>query len=376
MSTVSHVLIIDDNPLNIQLATMVLRSEGYKKIDGISNPEQAVPWICENMPDVILLDISMPGISGLEVLQQLKNIKATSEIPVLMLTSQDDNDTKRRAFELGAQDYVTKPFNSYELIARVNNIVRLKLNTDQLKHQNILLEEKVQERTREIIRSLGRAAEFKDNETGEHVLRVSVYSAIIAAGLNFKPDKIDLILQATPMHDIGKIGIPDSILLKPDKLSDEERKIMEQHCIIGAEIFLSLEDKKRAMRNGKTSHLVLLEQEESPLLKTAATIALTHHERWDGTGYPLGLKGDEIPIEGRIVAVADVFDALNSKRPYKDAFPIKKSWKIIHDLSGTHFDPRVVDEFMNFMELITEIQLLYAEKIGAKNSAHHSGSAR
>jgi len=276
-------------------------------------------------PDLILLDIMMPGMDGYEVIRRLKANPATRAIPVLFITAKEAPEDEQKGFDLGCVDYITKPISAPS--------VRVRVRTHLALHdQNRELEAKVRERTRElqetrleIIQRLGRAAEFRDNETGMHVIRMSRASWITALELGLPADEAELLLQAAPMHDIGKIGIPDRVLLKPGKLDAEEWAIMRRHPEIGHGII--------------GSH-------PSALLQLAATVALTHHERWDGTGYPHRLAGEGIPLMGRIVTVADVFDALTSVRPYKPAWPLADVVAEIKQQSGRQFEPRIVDAFL------------------------------
>lgn len=366
MKDKAHILIVDDEPKNLKIAKMLLKSEGFKNVTILSDSLEALPWIEQNNPDIVLLDVMMPGKDGLTILEELRHDKNASDVPVIVLTSLDDSATKRKTFELGAQDFVNKPFEAYELIARVSNILKVKIYSDILKDQNKYLEEKVAERTKqlhdayvEMIRRLGRASEYKNNETGKHVLRVSFVSEILATDLGLPPDQIELISHASTMHDLGKIGIPDSILLKPAKLTDEEWEIMTKHCRIGADMFITTLDDPEEAKSIEKLDLKSLDKQTVPLLHMAAVIALTHHEKWDGSGYPLGLKAEEIPIEGRITAVADVFDALVSKRAYKKAYDLDRCLEIIKQLSGSHFDPQITDAFFRTIGKIEEIHKKY-----------------
>lgn len=350
-----------------KIAEMVLSAGGYENIRELGSPREVLELIDHYPPDLILLDVVMPHMSGIDLLTELTRRFDLRELPVLVITSIDDPETKRKAFELGARDFVTKPFDTYELVARVDNILHTKFDQKRIKYENELLSKKVAERTEQLkksniglIKSLGRAAELKDNDTGQHVMRVSLYSAIIADGFNLSQEQVNFILHASPMHDIGKIGIPDGILLKPGKLSDNEYEIMKTHCQIGAEIFLASDTEYEHGVSVQTTYSYI-QKKEPDLMRYAAMIALTHHEKWDGTGYPLGLKGEEIPIEGRIVAVADVFDALNTVRPYKEKYSLDRCFEIIKNLHGTHFDPQIVDEFCNFIDLLFEIQTMYSD---------------
>jgi putative two-component system response regulator len=283
----------------------------------------------------------MPGIDGYEVCRRLKTNITTRKIPVIFLTAKSEVEDEAKGLELGAVDYITKPISLPIVQARVKTHLALY-------DQNRTLEEKVIQRTvelndtrLEIIRRLGRAAEYKDNETGLHVIRMSHYSRLIALTSGMSEIEADLLLNASPMHDIGKIGIPDRILLKPGKLNDEEWKIMRQHPAFGAEII------------GKHN---------SELLKEARVVARTHHEKWNGKGYPAGIKEEEIPASGRIVAIADVFDALTSKRPYKQPWPVEKAVDLIKEESGQHFDPKLVPAFLEAIPEILKIKEQYAEK--------------
>ena len=273
----------------------------------------------------------MPYLDGFQVMEQLKEVEKDSYAPILVLTAQSDRNTRLRALAAGARDYIEKPFDITEVTQRISNMLEIRLLHNQVRDQNLILEEKVRARTRELeetrqeaILRLGRAAEYRDNETGMHVIRMSRLSAKLAKKIGLSDDECQLILQASPMHDVGKIGIPDEILLKPGKLNKDEWAIMKKHPEIGAEI---------------------LSGSHSAVMKMAESIALTHQERWDGSGYPNNLKGEEIPLAGRIVAICDVFDALTSKRYYKEAFSIEKSMEIIEQSSGKDFESRLVEAF-------------------------------
>lgn len=327
------ILIVDDERVNLKLLDNQLRRAGYENLVLVRDPREVVARYREIQPDLILLDLSMPHLDGFEVMEQLKALNDPLLPPVIVLTAQQGQDYLLRAFEVGARDFVTKPFDRNELRMRVQNLLEVHLAHRITHDRKEQLEERVRSRTAElrktrfqVVQRLGRASEYRDEETGKHILRISYITAILAKALGWSDDERDLMLHASPMHDIGKIGIPDAILRKPGKLDAEEWAIMKTHAPIGAE---------------------LLEGDESRLLTLAHDIALTHHERWDGSGYPNGLAGEEIPQSGRIVAIADVFDALTSERPYKEAWPVDSALDLIERERESHFDPKVVDVFFD-----------------------------
>ena len=327
----SKILIVDDEQANISLLEDVLENEGYTHFRSTQDSRKALEMYKEIRPDLVLLDLNMPYLDGFQVIEQLKEFEKNSYAPVLVLTAQSDRQTRLRALSAGARDYIEKPFDITEVTQRISNMLEIRLLHNQVRDQNLILEEKVIIRTRELeetrreaILRLGRAAEYRDNETGMHVIRMSRLSAKLAKEIGLSDDECQLILQASPMHDVGKIGIPDEILLKPGKLDEAEWVIMKKHPEIGAGI---------------------LSGSESKIIQLAETISLTHQERWDGSGYPNNLKGEEIPLVGRVVAICDVFDALTSKRYYKEAFSIEKAMEIIEQASGKDFEPYLVDTF-------------------------------
>jgi len=343
----ASILVVDDEPANLQLLRMILESEGYTNIITNDDPTRVVDMVLHHDCDLILLDLNMPFMDGYEVMNQLGSSFDGLAPPIMVLTAQHDQEFRLRALSQGARDYVTKPFDRSELLARVRNLLEVQLLQRYMYNQKDALEYLVSERTREIqdtrlqlIRKLGRAAEYRDNETGLHLVRMSKISVILgrAGGMNSR--QCDMLLDASPMHDIGKIGIPDSILLKPGKLTGEEWQIMKQHPVIGADI---------------------LAGDQSELLIMARQIALTHHEKWDGSGYPNGLAGTDISLEGRIVAIADVFDALTSERPYKHAWPVDEAIQFIKDNSDRHFDPQLVSLFLENIDEIVDVTRRYAE---------------
>lgn len=343
----ASILIVDDERANVVLLQKILASRGYKNVVGTQDPEQVVSLYLEHNSDLILLDINMPVLDGYEVMKQLKQQTEKPLPPILILTAQHTQSFRQRALDSGAIDYVTKPFDALELLSRVHNLLEVQMAHKYMRYQNKILEQKVQERTREIhetrlqiVRRLGRAAEYRDEETGLHIIRMSKIAVVIANAAGMDNTQCDLLLNAAPMHDIGKIGIPDKILLKPGKFEPEEWEIMQTHAQIGADILA-----------GDNSALMLMAHE----------IALSHHEKWNGKGYPNGLKGEAIPLVGRITALADVFDALTSIRPYKKAWPVEDAIKYISEESGQHFDPTLVECMLGNMDEIVSIKDKYSE---------------
>jgi len=332
-------LIVDDVPENIDVLNSILKDDYQVKV--ALNGERTLKIAnSDSPPDLILLDIMMPGMDGYEVCRQLKSNLSTRKIPVVFVTAKGEVEDETKGFGLGAIDYITKPVSPPIVKARVETHLALF-------DQNRELERKVQDRTAElnetrlqIIQRLGRAAEFKDNETGLHIIRMSYYTHLIAQSAGLSEDHVDILFNAAPMHDVGKIGIPDKILLKPGKLDADEWEIMKQHTTIGAEI---------------------IGNHGSELLQLARLIALTHHEKWNGQGYPEGISGEDIPIEGRIVAIADVFDALTNERPYKSAWSIEDACDLIDNEARKHFDPKLTKAFCGVLPEIVEVKEKYAE---------------
>ncbi len=336
----ANVLIVDDTPQNISLLNAALMDEYFIKI--ATSGLQAID-ICLSMPiDIILLDVMMPEMDGFETCRRLKDNPLTSSIPVIFVTARGEIKDESMGFACGAVDYITKPIQSAIVRARVRTHL-------SLYDQNRTLERLVRERTAElnvsrleVLHRLGSAGEYRDNETGLHVVRVSSYSRILALALGLPESEAELIFNAAPLHDTGKIAIPDSILFKPGKLDNEEWKIMRTHSEIGYKI---------------------IGDHQSTLLKAAATIALSHHERWDGFGYPQNLKGNDIHLFGRIVGLADVFDALTTVRPYKQAWPVDEAVSEIMRCSGNHFDPQVVEAFLRKIPEITAVQQEFVDVV-------------
>ncbi len=340
------ILIVDDSPTNIRLIGDILSP--FYRVRAANSGEKALKNACKQpLPNLILLDVIMPDLDGYAVLKQLRQNPLTREIPVIFVTSMDETADEEYGLDLGAVDYITKPVRPAILQARVRTQMELKSARDKLLHQNEDLEKEVDRRVQEnnqirdiTMKALSNLAKTRDNETGNHILRTQGYVETMARYLAKKSHfaceltdkKIDLIVKASPLHDIGKVGTPDAILLKPGKLSEEEFGVMKQHAKLGA-------DALRACMSD------IDDIADLDFLKVAIDIANYHHEKWDGSGYPEGLSGDDIPISARLMAIADVFDALISRRVYKAAFPLEKSIEIIREGRGRHFDPEIVDAF-------------------------------
>jgi putative two-component system response regulator len=359
----SRVMIVDDNPLNIKLIHKQLSEVGYSDFVTTTQPKEVLPLLREQLPDVLLLDIVMPDLDGLAILTSIRQDDVLAHLPVIMITAANDLNTMNQALERGATDFLDKPVHPTKLLPRVRNALVVKSHHDHLRHWAESLEAEVQRRTAELessrlelIYCLGRAAEFRDNETGRHIIRVGRYVGLIARQLGMEEKAAFMLAQTAQLHDMGKIGIPDAILLKPGKLTPSEYCLMRQHSQIGNQTlspFIS-DDLPALMEHTTVGQKIL--DGESPLLKLAASIAMTHHEKWDGTGYPRGLRGEEIPLEGRITAVADVFDALSSARPYKRPFAIEDCFRHMQAERGKHFDPRVLDAFLECKEDVLRIR--------------------
>ncbi|KAA5538546.1 response regulator [Roseiconus nitratireducens] len=353
-----RVMIVDDEPINIKLIQKYLREAGYTDFVITSDARKTVEMVRAEQPDIIILDVLMPYVTGLEILEVIRSDDELAALPVLIITASTDEQTKIEALELGATDFLNKPVKPTELLPRVRNALVLKAHHDQMAAYSKRLEIEVAQRTmdlkqsrEEVIHVLACAAEYRDHETGNHVIRVGRFAGIIARQLGLPSDRAELIEQAAILHDAGKIGIADSILLKPGKLTPEEFAIMKRHCEYGQRI-LSAQPNYDGQPFQQFSQRP---KTRSPILATAAVIAMTHHERWDGTGYPRGLSGEEIPIEGRITAVADVFDALSSRRCYKNPQPLDDCLETMLQYSGTHFDPRVLEAFLSRIDEVARI---------------------
>jgi len=349
METKPKILVVDDEDRNLRLMEAMLIPLGYEVIlagDG----EEALEKVRDLPPDVILLDVMMPRMNGFEVARRLKEDEETTIIPIVMVTALREVEDRVKALEVGADDFLSKPVEKTELRARVQSLLKVKAYNDHMRDYQKELEAEVARRTEQLrqaferikaasldtIYRLSRAAEYRDEDTGAHIQRMSHYAAVVARKLGQDDVTVEAILYAAPMHDIGKIGIPDHILLKPGKLDPDEWEIMKQHSIIGGEI---------------------LEGSDAEFINLAEVIACTHHEKWDGSGYPKGLKGAEIPLAGRVTAIADVFDALTSKRPYRrEPFSLEKTFAFIEEGQGSHFDPEVVEAFFAIKDEILAIK--------------------
>ena len=347
------ILVVDDQVQNIELLEAHLVPHGYEIIRAV-NGEDALDKLSGNQIDLILLDIMMPGMDGFEVTRRVRQSKKNHLLPVILVTALWETEDRIKGIEAGCDDFISKPIDKLELLARIRSLLKVKDYNDLMLNYRTELESEVTARTAQLNQALLRlkttsldtiyrlsmASEYKDEDTGAHIKRMSRYSAAVARRMGLDENIIETILYAAPMHDLGKIGIPDQILMKPGKLDLAEWKIMKMHTVIGAKI---------------------LQGSDAEFIKLGESIALSHHEKWDGSGYPNGDKGLEIPIAGRIVAIADVFDALTSKRPYKEPFSIEKSLAIVKEERGTHFDPNVVDAFFDIQDEILNIKKQYSE---------------
>ncbi|GGW62202.1 response regulator [Alishewanella tabrizica] len=320
------ILVVDDEPVNLRVLKQILQD--HYQLMFATSAAQALALLKQHTPDLILLDVMMPDMTGFELCTLLKADVSKQHIPIIFVTALKDEIDETQGFQVGAVDYITKPLSP--------TIVRARVKTHlSLVHANELKRTRMQ-----VIERLGRAAEYKDNETGLHVKRMSHYAQIIALEAGFSSQWAEELLHAAPMHDIGKIGTPDHILLKPGKLTDDEMLIMRQHVIIGAEILGNC---------------------DSSLMQMASSVARYHHEKWDGSGYPYGLKDTAIPIEARIVALTDVFDALTSNRPYKEAWSVERALQFIQEQAGKHFDPQLVPLLLKALPAILEIKARFAD---------------
>ena len=343
----NRIAIIDDLAINLTLLTALVSKLGDCESMVFQESRKGLAWCSENQPDLIVVDYMMPSMNGIEFITRLRAVAGREEVPILMITANDDKDVRYEALQSGATDFLTKPVDRIEFSARVRNMLALGASRKKLADKAVWLADEVEKATaaihsreQELLFRISRAAEFRDPETGAHIQRMAHYSHLIAGRLGLSVEDRQLILQAAPMHDVGKIGIPDFILLKPAALTTEEFAVMKTHAALGYE---------------------LLKESESRILQAAATIAISHHEKYDGSGYPYGVVGDAIPLFGRIVAVADVFDALTSERPYKKAWSTERAMDYLRDGAGGHFDPACVDVFIACWDEVLGIHAQYQD---------------
>jgi len=348
MPVAHQVLIIDDTEINLILFAALVKKLEDCVPHTFSQAQDALTWLVNNDPDLIIVDYMMPGIDGLEFMRLLREIPGRDAVPVVMITANDQKQLRYRALDLGANDFLTKPIDKVEFLARTRNMLLVSDARRQLTDRATWLADEVRKATAEIVSReretvfrLCKAAEYRDPETGAHILRMAHYSQLIARGLGLALEDQELLLEAAPMHDIGKVGIADKILLKPGRLDAEEFEVMKMHAVYGYE---------------------LLKGSSSKVLQAGAEIALGHHEKFDGTGYPAGIRGADIPLFSRIVAVADVFDALTSERPYKEAWTLEAAVDFLLAGSGTHFDPQCVQAFLDAWEDVMEIRNRFREE--------------
>lgn len=340
------VVVIDDAQINVTLLQHLVKKLPDCEPVCFTDPVAALAWCVDNDPDLVVVDYMMPQLNGTELTKQFR--ARHPDNPVLMVTANHELELRHDALHNGVTDFLTKPLDNAEFLARARNMLALRKSHKLLQDRAALLAEEVRQATakivaqeRETIFCLAKAAEYRDPETGAHILRMAYYSRHIARALGLSVAQQELLLEAAPMHDIGKVGTPDLILLKQGKLTDEEFIIMKQHAVIGFEV---------------------LNASSSPMLKVAAEIAYTHHEKFDGAGYPRGLKGEDIPLFGRIVAVADVFDALTSERPYKKAWDIERASQLLQEGKGKHFDPACVEAFFTDFEKVLAIKNQFVDE--------------
>lgn len=341
------IAIIDDTLVNLALMQTLVRRLGDHECFAFSEPLAGLTWCMSNTPDLIIVDYMMPELNGLDVLRRCRAEERLKNQPILMVTAAAEREVRYAALEAGATDFLTKPIDKNEFNPRVRNMLRLQASMSAINRRADELDEAVKHavqavhnREHETVVRLARAAEFRDPETGAHIVRMAQYSVLIAKQIGLSLTEQEMLLMAAPMHDVGKLGTPDHILLKQGKLTPEELAVMRQHAQIGHEI---------------------LKDSSSPVLKMAALIAVSHHEKYDGSGYPNGLAGAQIPMVGRIVAVADVFDALTSQRPYKTAWPLEHARDFLLQGRGSHFDPQCVDEFLGAWDEVLTIRAHYQD---------------
>ncbi len=350
----NRVMVVDDQSTGRAILEQVVRSLDERvTVESFARPVDAVLWATRNVADLVLMDYLMPELNGIELVERLRALPGYEHVPIVMVTAQEDKAVRYAALDAGVTDFLTKPVDARECLARCRNLLTLRRQQLVLEDRRKLLEGMVDEATREIrereketLLRLARAGEFRDEDTGYHLLRMSRYSRLIANAIGLERDEAETIELAAPLHDIGKIGIPDGILLKAGRLDEGEWTVMQRHALIGHEI---------------------LKGSASKYVRMGALIALGHHERYDGKGYPNGLEGDHIPLCARIVAVADVYDALTSKRPYKKAWRAEEAFEYLRAQRGRHFDPRLVDAFCGMKDKVLDVQRDFqdASELGA-----------
>lgn len=352
----ASILIVDDQPANVALLEAILNGSGFANFRSTTDPREAEALVRSTKPDLLLLDLQMPHLDGFEVMRVLETVPEAEGMPIVILTADITSEARHASLGMGARDFLTKPLDAIEVMLRVKNLLETRFLQQQLKEHNQLLEVRVRERTQDLwtsvrrleraendlvrsqeetVRRLSIAAEFRDDETARHIVRMSHYCAFLAGQAGTDEETCRAIRTASQMHDVGKIGTPDSILLKPGRLTPEERAVMEKHAVDGWKI---------------------LEGSDSALLQLAAEIACSHHEKVDGSGYPNNLGGDDIPQIGRIAAIADVFDALSSNRVYRPAFPLPEVWRMMREGRGSHFDADLLDLFLDSMDGVLAIK--------------------
>lgn len=351
----ANILIVEDEKVNRTLLKRILESGGFSNIRALPNATRLVRHYQGFRPDLLILDLHMPRVSGFDVMNALRKNYPDDYLPILVISADNDYRVHLRALSMGAKDFLNKPYDPPQVLLRSRNVIETKLLYAEIRDKNQNLERLVHERTAElhksrleVIQRLGYAAERRDTDTGAHIIRMSRYCEAVALAMGMRKEEAELILNTSPLHDVGKIAIPDKILLKPGALTPEEFEVMKAHTTIGGG---------------------MLAESDSDFLKMAERIARTHHERWDGKGYPLGLKGEEIPIEGRICAVCDVFDALTSERPYKKAWSFAAAVREIKKMTGTFFDPSVVRAFFEALPRIRKISRATQEGAGSPSLA-------
>jgi len=342
-----QIAIVDDAEINLILFEALVKRMGNSQSFTFASAPQGLAWAQSHEVDLLIVDYMMPEMDGIEFISQFRATPGKEDVPVLMITANDQKQIRYRALDAGATDFLTKPVDKIEFMARANNLLQLGDSRKKLADRAAWLADEVSKATREIVQReretvirLSKAAEYRDPETGAHILRMAHYSELIARGLGLSKEDQELLLEAAPMHDIGKVGIADNILLKPGRLTPEEFEVMKQHAQYGYEI---------------------LKGSSSRVLQVGSEIALAHHEKFDGSGYPNGLYGKDIPVFSRIVAVADVFDALTSERPYKKAWTLERAAEHIKSCAGTHFDPDCVAKFFEQWDQVLEIRARFQD---------------